>query len=73
MDVVRYLVSVRESLAASELERLKKTAWLPKEGEAKVAVPPGPDGVVKKPRTVRYSGEQLFEVGLRLSAEMDGS
>lgn len=65
--MVRYLVSVKESLAGSELERLRKTAWLPKEGEAKVQVPTGEDGVVKKPRTVRYSAEQLFEVSFKLS------
>ena len=62
VDVVRYLVSVRESLATNELERLRKTAWLPKEEEEKVPQPVGADGVAKKPRTIRWTAEQLFEV-----------
>lgn len=64
VDVVRYLVSVKESLAPNELERLKKTAWILKEGEAKVPQQAGPDGVAKKPKTARYPAEQLFEVSL---------
>lgn len=61
VDVVRYLVSVKETLSSSEIERLCKTAWLPKEGEGKQQPPSGSDGVAKRPRVVRYSGNQLFE------------
>lgn len=61
VDVLRYLCSVRDALSATELERLRRTAWLPKEGEPKVEVPPGPDGTPRRPKTARYPADQLFE------------
>ncbi|KAM0793307.1 hypothetical protein ACM66B_000766 [Microbotryomycetes sp. NB124-2] len=61
VDVVRYLVSIRQSLSAVELDRLKKTAWLPKEGEAKVPQPALADGTPVKPKTVRHLASTLFE------------
>lgn len=60
-DLIKYLVSVKEILTEHEVEKLKHTNWLPKEGEPKVEVPPGPDGKPRKPRTNRYSANQLYE------------
>lgn len=34
VDLVKYLISVQDSLTSSEFSRLSKTAWLPKEGES---------------------------------------
>lgn len=61
-ELAKYLVGVKDTLSASELDRLRQTQWLPKEGEAKVHQPPGPDGVARKPKVVRHSAKQLFEV-----------
>ncbi|KAM0748229.1 hypothetical protein T439DRAFT_328208 [Meredithblackwellia eburnea MCA 4105] len=61
VELARYLVSVRDTLSNAELDRLRQTQWLPKEGEAKVHQPPGSDGAPKKPKTVRYQAKQLFE------------
>ncbi|GAA5980148.1 hypothetical protein JCM10908_001550 [Rhodotorula pacifica] len=61
VQLLRYLVSVKETLSAAERDRLRKTSWLPREGEAKVAQPAGPDGVVPKPKTVRYRASELYE------------
>ena len=60
-DVVKYLVSIRDTLSPAEVDRLRKTSWLPKEGEAKVAQPAGADGKVPTPKTVRYTADQLYE------------
>lgn len=62
VDVLRYLCSVRDALSSTELERLKRTAWLPREGEAKVESLPGPNGEPRRPKTVRYPASQLYEV-----------
>jgi hypothetical protein len=40
---------------------LRKTTFLPKEGEAKVDQPVGKDGVKPEPRTVRYRPSELYE------------
>ncbi|KAK4046064.1 hypothetical protein OIV83_006387 [Microbotryomycetes sp. JL201] len=61
VDVVRYLVSIRQSLSPVELDRLKKTAWLPKEGEEKVPQPPLADGTPVKPKTIRHLAANLYE------------
>ncbi|KAK4050523.1 hypothetical protein OIO90_005106 [Microbotryomycetes sp. JL221] len=61
VDVVRYLVSIRHSLSSLELDRLKKTAWLPREGEAKVAQPPSSDGTPNKAKTIRHLADKLYE------------
>ena len=61
-EITRYLVGVRDTLSSVEIERLRQTQWLPKEGEARLNQPAGPDGVTPKPKVVRYSAKQLFEV-----------
>ncbi|GAA5899994.1 hypothetical protein JCM6882_007020 [Rhodosporidiobolus microsporus] len=61
IQLLKYLVSVGDTLSATERDRLRKTAFLPKEGEPKVEQPPGPDGVRPKPRTVRYRAGELYE------------
>ncbi|GAA5832862.1 hypothetical protein JCM11251_000508 [Rhodosporidiobolus azoricus] len=60
-QLVKYLVSVKDTLSPTERDRLRKTAFLPKEGEAKVEQPVGVDGVKPKPRTVRYRASELYE------------
>lgn len=60
-DLVKYLVSVRDILTDVEVDRLKHTNWLPKDGEPKVQPIPGPDGKVRKPKTIRYAASQLYE------------
>ncbi|KAL8283592.1 hypothetical protein RQP46_005387 [Phenoliferia psychrophenolica] len=60
-EITRYLVGVKDTLSAVELERLRQTQWLPKEGEARIPQPKGPDGVTPKPKVVRYSASNLFE------------
>ncbi|CEQ42128.1 SPOSA6832_03919 [Sporobolomyces salmonicolor] len=64
IQLVRYLVSVKDTLSATELDRLRKTSWLPKEGEAKVESPAGADGVKPKPKTIRHMAGDLYEVSL---------
>lgn len=61
MQLLRYLVSVKDTLTAAERDRLRKTSWLPREGEAKVEQPAGADGVVPKAKTVRYRASELYE------------
>ncbi|PLW32719.1 hypothetical protein PCANC_19560 [Puccinia coronata f. sp. avenae] len=60
-DLVKYLVSVKDILTDTEVDRLRQTNWLPKEGEPKVILPPGPDGKARKTKTNRYSANQLYE------------
>jgi len=60
-DLVKYLVSVRDILTDTEVDRLRQTNWLPKEGEPKIVLPPGPDGSARKPKTNRYSASSLYE------------
>ncbi|GAA5857149.1 hypothetical protein JCM8547_009340 [Rhodosporidiobolus lusitaniae] len=61
VQLLRYLVSVKDTLSPSERDRLKKTAFLPKEGEAKVEQPVGAEGMRPKARTVRYRAGELYE------------
>lgn len=61
IQLIRYLISVRNTLTPAEQDRLRKTAFLPREGEAKVEQPPGPDGVKPKPKTIRYRASELYE------------
>ncbi|GAA5922620.1 uncharacterized protein JCM15063_003364 [Sporobolomyces koalae] len=61
VQLVRYLVSVRDTLTATETDRLRKTSWLPREGEDRVAGAPGPNGEKGKPKTIRYPASQLYE------------
>ncbi|GAA5919060.1 hypothetical protein JCM1841_003725 [Sporobolomyces salmonicolor] len=61
IQLVRYLVSVKDTLSATELDRLRKTSWLPKEGEAKVESPAGADGVKPKSKTIRHMAGDLYE------------
>ncbi|GAA6001650.1 hypothetical protein JCM10207_002248 [Rhodosporidiobolus poonsookiae] len=61
IHVLKYLVSVRDTLSSAERDRLRKTAFLPREGEAKVEQPPGPDGERPRPKTVRYRAGELYE------------
>ncbi|BGP21645.1 ubiquitin system component Cue [Rhodotorula toruloides] len=61
IQLVRYLISVRNTLTPAEQDRLRKTAFLPREGEGKVEQPPGSDGVKPKPKTVRYRTSELYE------------
>lgn len=62
--MVKYLVSVRETLSAGEMERLKKTAWLPREELNLIkATPDVPEEVGgKKPKVRRYEASSLYEV-----------
>lgn len=60
-DLVKYLVSVKDILTDVEVDRLRNTSWLPKDGDSKIAPPPGPDGKPRKPRTTRYCANQLYE------------
>ncbi len=55
VDLLTYLSTNKETLSALELERLRKTAMLPKHGEV------GPLGKDGKPKIVRYRASQLFE------------
>lgn len=65
VDVAKYLVSVRSSLSNAEMDKLRKTAWLPKEGESKVLDNGiSEDGSSKKAK-VRYIAGNLFEVCLQ--------
>lgn len=61
VQLLRYLVSVKDTLSAAERDRLRKTSWLPREGEAKIAQPADSKGVVPKPKTVRYRASELYE------------
>ncbi|GAA5934189.1 hypothetical protein JCM3775_006930 [Rhodotorula graminis] len=61
VQLVKYLVTVQETLSPAEKDRLRQTRWLPREGEAKVEQPAGADGVVPKPKTVRYRAADLYE------------
>ncbi|GAA6015207.1 hypothetical protein JCM11491_000504 [Sporobolomyces phaffii] len=61
VQLVKYLISVRDTLSANETDRLRKTTWLPREGEGKVEGPVGPNGEKGKPRTVRYRAGDLYE------------
>ncbi|KAA1076386.1 hypothetical protein PGT21_005519 [Puccinia graminis f. sp. tritici] len=60
-DLVKYLVSVKDILTDTEVDKLRQTSWLPKEGEPKAIPPPGPDGQALKPKTKRYFASQLYE------------
>lgn len=44
------------------MDRLRKTSWLPKEGEGRVEGAVGANGEKGKPRTVRYRAGDLYEV-----------
>ena len=61
VQLVRYLVTVQETLSPAEKDRLRQTRWLPREGEAKVEQPAGAEGVQPKPKTVRYKAADLYE------------
>ncbi|MBW0477365.1 hypothetical protein O181_017080, partial [Austropuccinia psidii MF-1] len=61
VDLVKYLVTVKDTLTDLEIDRLKHTSWLPKDGEPKVDPPPGPDGKPRKPKTKRYTANELYE------------
>lgn len=52
VDLIKYLLSIQESLSKDELGRLAKTAWLPKEGEDAA------EGAAKPPK---YKASQLYE------------
>ncbi|KAK4698280.1 hypothetical protein P7C70_g8001, partial [Phenoliferia sp. Uapishka_3] len=60
-ELTKYLVGVKDTLSASELDRLRQTQWLPQEGEATIVGPPGPGGVATKPKVVRHAARELFE------------
>ncbi|BGP12853.1 hypothetical protein JCM10213_005226 [Rhodosporidiobolus nylandii] len=66
VQLIKYLVSVRDTLTPAERDRLRKTTFLPKEGEPKVEQPPGPDGVRPKAKTVRYRAGELYEPTMEL-------
>lgn len=55
VDLLGYLVTIRDSLAPLEIDRLKKTAIFPKAGEPSTV---GPNG---KPKLTRYRASQLYE------------
>lgn len=57
-------MSVKSTLQTSEIQRLRETAWLLKEGEAKVV---GADGIS---RVVRRPANQLFEVSRSTPARL---
>ncbi|KDE08540.1 hypothetical protein MVLG_01317 [Microbotryum lychnidis-dioicae p1A1 Lamole] len=61
VDVVRYLVSVSATLTANELDRLRKTAWLPQEGEAPIISAPDAEGQIGNSKTVRHMAATLYE------------
>ncbi|GAA5908053.1 uncharacterized protein JCM6883_004102 [Sporobolomyces salmoneus] len=61
VQLVKYLVSVRDTLSATEQDRLRKTSWLPREGEGKVEGTVGANGEKGKPRTIRYRAGELYE------------
>ncbi|GAA5986839.1 hypothetical protein JCM11641_007813 [Rhodosporidiobolus odoratus] len=61
VQLLKYLISVKETLTTAERDRLRKTAFLPKDGEAKVEQPAGLDGVKPRPRTIRYRPSELYE------------
>ncbi|GAA6047852.1 hypothetical protein JCM3770_004674 [Rhodotorula araucariae] len=61
VQLVRYLISVKDTLTVGEKDRLRKTTWLPREGEAKVEQPLGGDGTRPRPKTVRYRAADLYE------------
>ncbi|BGP44913.1 hypothetical protein JCM10450v2_000728 [Rhodotorula kratochvilovae] len=61
VQLVRYLLSVKDTLTAGEKDRLRKTTWLPREGEAKVDQPLAADGTRPRPKTVRYRAADLYE------------
>ncbi|GAA5977366.1 hypothetical protein JCM5350_002442 [Sporobolomyces pararoseus] len=61
VQLVKYLVSVRDTLSGTELDRLRKTSWLPREGEGKVEGTEGPNGEKSRPRTIRYRAGELYE------------
>lgn len=62
MQLIRYLISVRDTLSAIEMDRLRKTTWIPREGEGKIEGTVGANGEKGKPRTVRYRAGDLYEV-----------
>lgn len=62
IEVVRYLVSVKDNLTSVELDRLRKTAWLPREGEALVDVPATADGAAARKKVIRHVANTLYEV-----------
>lgn len=62
VQLVKYLISVRDTLSANETDRLRKTTWLPREGEGKVEGAAGPNGEKGKPKTIRYRASDLYEV-----------
>lgn len=55
VELLTYLASIRDSLSALEVDRLKKTPIWPKEGEV------GPPGKEGKPKVIRYKASQLYE------------
>ncbi|GAA6035210.1 hypothetical protein JCM8097_006421 [Rhodosporidiobolus ruineniae] len=61
LQLLKYLVSVKDTLSAQERDRLRKTAFLPREGEAKVEQPVAADGTKPRPKVVRYRPTELYE------------
>lgn len=51
--MLRYLVSVKDTLSSQELDKLRKTSFLPKDGEPLLPGLPDVNGNVGPPRTVR--------------------
>lgn len=51
VDLVKYLLTIQDSLSKDEIDRLAKTPWLPREGET------APEG--SKPQ--KYRASQLYE------------
>ncbi|GAA5870207.1 hypothetical protein JCM16303_001925 [Sporobolomyces ruberrimus] len=61
VQLIRYLISVRDTLSAIEMDRLRKTTWIPREGEGKIEGTVGANGEKGKPCTVRYRAGDLYE------------
>lgn len=64
VKLTKYLVSVRDTLSTSEVERLRKTAWLPKEVVLAAGAVAG--------KTVRYPAGELYEVSFEFRCRWIG-
>lgn len=64
VKLTKYLVSVRDTLSTSEVERLRKTAWLPKEVVLAAGAVAG--------KTVRYPAGELYEVSFEFRCRWVG-
>jgi len=53
VEMLRYLVTVKDTLSSQELDKLRKTAFLPKQGEPLLPGLPDANGNVGPPRTQR--------------------